>query len=894
MFELQTVTFGDKSSPTAATVALHHVATENASDDEVHRVIANQFYVDDLNDSVRSSQNALELKESLRTTLAKGNFNIRKWLSNRKEICDTEFYPEDGNTVALGTEWNLEKDTLRVKDVNLEDCIPTKRNILKMTATYYDIFGMLSGLLVRPKILLQKLWMHGYDWDTPIDPDSDLKSSVEAATRDLKEAKTVCIDRCLIPEKYRGKQPLPRTSLHGFSDASEDAMAMAVWLRWSEDDSKDAELSFVCAKSRVTPLKQTSMPRKELQALLLLSRLMLTVQNALRLEISDRKMWTDSMTAISWLRGQSKTFRSYVAYHVGEITAEFDPNCEIAYVPSEQNTIDLATRGVDASGMQQVIQGPTFLRKPPSYWPVCPRIVPDDQSDIEKKRLHVKNTKVLTVRISNSEPILDPTRFSSWPRLVMVTARILSLKDLPKNQWLKQLKTKIVEWPSRERIKEAELYWIRHAQASVNLEDNHVVKLHPFMDEREHVLRVGGRLHNAPLNYDVRHPYLLPRKSHISLLIVRDRHRHALHCGQLRTAAEVRKNFWIIGDVNLARRVIRECTTCRRHRGKTLQQKMGNLPSFRVKPFTPPFHTTIVDYLGPVQVKLSRNTTSKGYCAVFVCTVTRAAHLTCVQDLTTSAFLQALERFVSIRGAPSLIISDNATCFRGADNEIRDLQVRLDQDVLRSKTSMRYDTEWKFGPPSGPHHQGLVERMVQEVKKSMKHMVHAEKLTFMEWETVFSQISALINSRPLTASSSSPFDDPAITPNHFLIGRGDLPSPRVPCEENTNLYKRRQLCNRMVDEFWRRWMMNIHKLSPRSKWNKETACLAVGDVVLVFDESLPSGCWKMAEVVNVYSGGDNLVRVVDIKFADGHILKRPITKLVLLMKYNERLDFPKD
>ncbi|XP_014675877.1 PREDICTED: uncharacterized protein LOC106815867 [Priapulus caudatus] len=427
--------------------------------------------------------------------------------------------------------------------------------------------------------------------------------------------------------------------------------------------------------------------------------------------------------------------------------------------------------------------------------------------------------------------IVDPKKFSSWTRLVMITARVMSLRDLPKNQWVKELTSQLAKFPSRRRIKEAEMYWIRHAQRDVNFDDHHIMKLHPFLDEEDQVYRVGGRVHKAPLSYDIRHPYLLPKKSHISLLIARERHRHALHGGHLRTAVEIRTTYWILGDVNLSRQVVRSCKVCRRFRGRPLDQQMADLPAFRVMPFSPPFHTTVVDYLGPVNVKLNRNTVTKGYCAVFTCAVLRAVHLTCVQDLTTSAFLQALERFVSTRGAPALIVSDNATCFRGADNEVRDLQLRLDRPQLQAETQ-RFNIEWKFGPPGGPHHQGLVERMVQEVKKSMRHMIQSDKLTFVEWETIFSLIAGLLNSRPIGTSSSSPLDEPPITPNHFLIGRGSLHSTQVPCGEYAgNIRKRRELCNSMVDSFWRRWMTNLHKLSPRQKWVKDRDNVAVGDVV---------------------------------------------------------------
>ncbi|XP_014675991.1 PREDICTED: uncharacterized protein LOC106815968 [Priapulus caudatus] len=436
VYELTTVTFGDKPSPAAAIIALRHVAKENAPNDpDVQRVIADQFYVDDLTDSERTVEKTRRLQENLTATLGSGGFRIRKWLSNKGEICDKEYYPADGNTTVLGTKWNLTDDTLQAKEVTFDDFMPTKRNILKKTASYYDIFGMLSGILVRPKILLQKLWtFDNIDWDTPIHSDSDIHIMLEAVKEDLKDVNTTKIERCLIPEKFRGKSPMPSVSLHGASDASDDAMGMGmgIWLRWSEAEDDDAELTFLCARARLTPLKQLSIPRKELQAILLLSRLMTTVENALRLEIAYRRIWTDSMTAISWLRGQSKSFRSYVACRVGEITADFDPNDDISYVPTDQNTIDLVSRGVNATEMQKVIDGPTFLKKPPAYWPETPKNVPVDREDTELKKFHVRNAKVLTLQLSKAEPVVDPKKFSSWSRLVMVTARILSLKDCPR------------------------------------------------------------------------------------------------------------------------------------------------------------------------------------------------------------------------------------------------------------------------------------------------------------------------------------------------------------------------------------------------------------------------------------------------------------------------------
>ena len=83
----------------------------------------------------------------------------------------------------------------------------------------------------------------------------------------------------------------------------------------------------------------------------------------------------------------------------------------------------------------------------------------------------------------------------------------------------------------------------------------------PFFDVDEQVFRVGGRINKAPISYGIRHPHLLPKKSHISLLMAQEKHRHA----HLRTAAEVRKNYYYLWD-----------------RGKPVEQRMADLPEFRV------------------------------------------------------------------------------------------------------------------------------------------------------------------------------------------------------------------------------------------------------------------------------------------------------------------------
>ena len=102
---------------------------------------------------------------------------------------------------------------------------------------------------------------------------------------------------------------------------------------------------------------------------------------------------------------------------------------------------------------------------------------------------------------------------------------------------------------------------------------------------------------------------------------------------------------------------------------------MGQLPAERVTPDLV-FNRIGVDYAGPLLLKLGftrKPVIVKSYVCVFVSLSVRAVHLELVSDLTTDAFIACLRRFISRRGKPTLIWSDNGTNFVGAANELREL-----------------------------------------------------------------------------------------------------------------------------------------------------------------------------------------------------------------------------
>ena len=187
-------------------------------------------------------------------------------------------------------------------------------------------------------------------------------------------------------------------------------------------------------------------------------------------------------------------------------------------------------------------------------------------------------------------------------------------------------------------------------------------KLNPFVDDSG-ILRVGGRLERADESVEVKHPIILPRAGHVSLLIARHYHERN-HQGRGITINEIRQaGYWICGVRRVASSVINSCVTCRKCRRPLERQKVAPLPGDRVE-VTPPFTYCGVDYFGPFHIRQRRSDVPR-YGVIFTCLMSRAIHLEVADTLDTSSFINAVRRFIAIRGPIRQLRCDRGTNFVG-------------------------------------------------------------------------------------------------------------------------------------------------------------------------------------------------------------------------------------
>ena len=348
------------------------------------------------------------------------------------------------------------------------------------------------------------------------------------------------------------------------------------------------------------------------------------------------------------------------------------------------------------------------------------------------------------------------------------------------------------------------------------------------------LLKVGGRLGNSPLSSSQKHPTILHGKDPLTQLIVTSKHRSLLHAGPTLLMAALGENFHILRARRLVRSTCKRCITCRKTVATTERQLMGQLPTSRVNP-APPFFHTGMDFCGPFTIKRGhtrRPVLLKCYACVFVCFTTKAAHIELVSDLTTEAFLAALRRFVSRRGSPTALYSDNGSNFIGANNALSDIYSMLNLPATQAAISSYTNQQrisWHFTPERAPHFGGLWESLVKSLKYHLKRVVGDHHLTYEELTTVLCQIESCLNSRPLLPLySHSEEGISVLTPGHFLIGRNmqSLPDQSL-VNEKMPLLRRWSLCQSLVQHLWKRWAHEyMQQLQNFAKWREPSRNIA--------------------------------------------------------------------
>lgn len=893
-FKLLRLTFGTACAPYLAVKTLQKLADiEHDRFPIAAEITKRDYYMDDLMTGCETLLEAIHIYKDMSKLMNCGGFELQKWSSNNKELLthiekdkhqNNDLLRIKTSTIVkvLGLVWHRELDSFQYTlDLPGLNGPISKRQVLSDVARLYDPLGWISPVIIIAKMFMQKLWQSKLGWDELL--STELYDEWVSFRASLEHLRDINIPRWL--HTSIGS----KVELHAFADASRLAYGAAVYMRIHNGDNISVKL--VTAKSKVAPIeKEVSIPRLELCGAVLAAKLLYEVAQVMHVAKENWYAWSDSTIVLAWLRGGSSRWTTFVSNRVSEILNILEYS-QWRHVATHMNPADCISRGLPAHDLAKHSlwwSGPSWL----------------SQMDIEVLNPVIEDTheeerhKCLTVS-SDTENHFIWTMFSSLTKTLKAISywrRVLQNLRLPKEKRIKY--SKLI---STAEINQSLEICIKQVQKESFSDEMKQLKrqgfvakgsklrtLCPILDKNE-ILRVGGRIDQSAVQYDTKHPIILPGKSHLTKLIINEAHIKTLHGGPQAMLYYIRTKYWILRGKDAVKLHYRSCVKCLRYSKLKNNQLMGQIPEVRLKP-TRPFKSSGCDYMGPINVKFSpgRGAKSyKGYVCLFVCMVTRAIHLEVVTDLTAKAFIAAFKRFTARRGHCSDLFSDNGTNFVGASKQLREMFNSAKSTISGEIEALLNleQTSWHFIPPHAPNFGGLWEAGVRSVKTHLHKVIIDTNLTYEEWSTVLAQVEACLNSRPISSMSDDPNDPQALTPGHFLIGE---PLVSIPDTDNSDCnvvgLDRWRLTQKIINNFWKRWYKDyLVNLNQRYKWYTKKAEPEIGDVVILKDDNIPPAKWILGRITNKYLGPDNIARVVSIKCKNGEF-KRPISKICVLPK----------
>ncbi|GFV12282.1 integrase catalytic domain-containing protein [Trichonephila clavipes] len=346
IFKLKTVTYGTTSACYLSTRVLKQLSLDERENfPKAADIVQHDVYLDDILSGCSSLNELESLKTELTQLFKSAEMSLHKWCFSHStnNFPDLHFdqSSEESITKTLGVLWNSSSDTFCFKVSPLTNHIFTKRDVLSQIARIFDPLGLLGPVISKAKFFMQQLWLLKLEWH------EKLPVPVAAEWDSFMQSLPV-LERLKIP-RFVLSENLESIILYGFSDASEKGFGAVIYVSVIKNNG-DRRSQLLCSKSRVVPLKALTIPRLELSACLLLSKLIRKVIKALKMNLSQVVLFSDSTIALSWIKTPPHLLKTFVANRVAKIQ-ELTVNFSWHHISSENNPADLVSRGLSVSDL---------------------------------------------------------------------------------------------------------------------------------------------------------------------------------------------------------------------------------------------------------------------------------------------------------------------------------------------------------------------------------------------------------------------------------------------------------------------------------------------------------------------------------------------------------------
>ena len=416
--------FGKISSPACAIYA----SQRNARDHEPEmpratEAVCKSTIVDDTLDSVPTEDEAFQLIVDLVKMHKPIGLNIGKFATTSLNVAkrlpdhvqksssmklfelygpkDMEYAPGTTKKLptirALGQFHNMITNYFCYQSYPAPDITWTKHACLSQMMKVYDPMGHLTPIMLEPKLIIQELWREKREFHETLSDDE--RNRWMTWLPNLPKIALVKYPRVLmpgLPEDFASVQ------VHVFTDASAQAFDAVAYIRVEYKDDRPVYTNFAMAKNNIAPLSpKRTIPKLELMSIELGTRLADKVRNALDIPKEDVTIWSDSKTALQWIRMDEQTLLPLVHNYSIKIKARY-PITQIRWVPGTENPADVGTRPKTVEEFQQLPTwrtGPDFLVESPESWPVLQDLIPKptDVLDGVKRDFKIFSSTFLTL-----------------------------------------------------------------------------------------------------------------------------------------------------------------------------------------------------------------------------------------------------------------------------------------------------------------------------------------------------------------------------------------------------------------------------------------------------------------------------------------------------------------
>jgi len=184
---------------------------------------------------------------------------------------------------------------------------------------------------------MQQTWTLNISWDDAL--PEEVQEKWQRYTQDFEKLQTL-----RIPRRVLNPRDSLSVNLLGFCDVSEHAYGACIYVQTEARDGS-IEVSLLCSRSKIAPVKKILLPRLELCGAVLLTRLIHRIQEAMIIPIKRIKAFMDSTVILAWINGDAARWKTFVANRVTEIQSILSAD-HWHHISGDQNPADLISRGI--------------------------------------------------------------------------------------------------------------------------------------------------------------------------------------------------------------------------------------------------------------------------------------------------------------------------------------------------------------------------------------------------------------------------------------------------------------------------------------------------------------------------------------------------------------------